>query len=783
MAIDIKSTIDELPVRTKEELNRLENQIRLNNKARKDFIKWLPRQLRSEQSDKILMNIDFLDPNFSTALTQVPEKNRSEYVYNAALLKESYGEELSCAEALQRIAQWKKEPDIFLETLIWNNDVYFVLDSMFKAIDSWIDPFNATVIPSNVIFTNNNIVNCFEYIDDENRVLKFENLPQDVQDTLLSWLESKYKELLKDSISNSLKIYPNISPVSLFNNEEVFDLYVKYYNVQHYGESPINNKLLTNRDRQKLQKYFNAELYNLWYNVDADEETLKELEERNKRIREENQKRMEEFKKRNGRINGRFRWNKHKSNPNLQQIESIDIHNASWVNIAQSLWLWKQLSQKYISIEDNLNNWENNQLNKMSFSIARSKFIESHSNLKSYITINIMKNLYDANSNTIKNIDDKAWDKLKDIFKDQPEEIEQVYTQLLIFPFEVSSTKEDLQKNNKYLNSMENENENNKAIGAVIDNVRDIFAWISHNLEWDIPTKLFKFRDFESIKLIWDDLIMYWTFNWSNVTLRYNLWSWDLFMNSFLQHNGYNKITIWDTNIANYKIWQLETFNNILNYSKDKQQKLENNDESHNHNSYHDFQTKSDKNNVFHSLSTQINLIENAIIAWTEKQSERNSVISNFMKTFNIIQDGQEEKSIDFNDWSNFFDFLQIVENSEPEVLGKFQIFMKKVMEYSWLKWWSNNILGSQKNEKTDITFDENNKNKYISLVRDCTKTFSKNPTIFKGKVNFESDSQLGFIKMIIENITNDVSKPNWKLNTTKMKDFLYHLENDDKKS
>ena len=785
MAIDIKETIDELPTKTKEELNKLENQIRLNNEVKESIIRWLPIQLRSKHSNEMLMDVDFLDPNFSTALNQIPKENRSDYVYNATLLKESYGGVLSDAEALQYIVQWKKEPDIFLETLLWNNDTYFILDSMFKAINSWKDPFNETIIPTNIIFANSIIVGCIEYIDDENRVLNFENLPQDIQDTLLRWLESKYKDLFKDSISNSLKANPNTSAVSLFDDKEIFELYVKYYNVQHYGETPINYEFLSNKDKQKLQKSFNAELYLLWYNIDVDDDSLKELEERNKRIREENQKRMEEFKRRNKRINGKFHWEKPNPKTNSDQIESTDIQNASWVDIAKSLWLWKQLSQRYIGDVDNFNDLEKEQFNKMTLSIARSKFIQSHGNLKNYITIDTMRNLYDANSNTIKDVDDVAWNKLKKIFRDQPKELEQIYTQLLTFPFEVDNTKEDLQKNNKFLNNLENENKNNKAIWTVIDNVRDIFSWMSDNLEWDVPMKQLKFRDNEPIKLIWNNLIIYWTFNWANITLRYDLWSWELFMNSFLQHDGNTKIIIWNTDIANYKIWQLETFDSVLksHSNKEWQQKLGDNKVSQNHNPYNNLRARDNKNKTFEPFLTQINLIEDAIIAWTEKQSERNSVITNFMKTFNIILDTQEDKSIDFNDWSNLFDLLQIIENSEPSVLANFQNFMRRIMEYSWLKWWANNILGSQKNEKTDITFNENNKNKYITLVRDSAKSFSKNPDIFKGKVNFESGSQLNFVRMIIENITNDASKPNWKLDAIKMRNFLYHLENDGKES
>ena len=68
-------------------------------------------------------------------------------------------------------------------------------------------------------------------------------------------------------------------------------------------------------------------------------------------------------------------------------------------------------------------------------------------------------------------------------------------------------------------------------------------------------------------------------------------------------------------------------------------------------------------------------------------------------------------------------------------------------------------------------------------MIRDNAKSFSENLDSFKGKMNFDSDSQLWFAKMITENITNNVSKPNWKLDASKMDDFIRHLENDGKDS
>ena len=153
------------------------------------------------------------------------------------------------------------------------------------------------------------------------------------------------------------------------------------------------------------------------------------------------------------------------------------------------------------------------------------------------------------------------------------------------------------------------------------------------------------------------------------------------------------------------------------------------------------------------------------------------------MKTFNVIFDEQEDRSFDFNNWSNLYDFIQLVENSDSDTLNKFQILMQKVCDYSGLKRWINNILGSQTNQKSDITFDENNKNKYISMIRENANLFSESPWKFMWKLNFDSDSQLWFVQMITKNITNNVSKPNRKFDLSKIDTFIYHLDTDEKES
>jgi hypothetical protein len=49
-------------------------------------------------------------------------------------------------------------------------------------------------------------------------------------------------------------------------------------------------------------------------------------------------------------------------------------------------------------------------------------------------------------------------------------------------------------------------------------------------------------------------------------------------------------------------------------------------------------------------LFANLDMISDRIVDNTKKQSARNSVITRFMKTFNIIEDGQDNKGIEFND-------------------------------------------------------------------------------------------------------------------------------------
>ena len=723
----------------KKEVTTLKDNVEENTKFINRLSSDAPKWISTEHYKKTLVNIDFSNNDVNNLVKRIPKHKWSLLFYKAANLKDKYWGKLNDVEAIQYSMKWWKESDLFLESCKAedNLDNYNLLDTIYKVIDEWKDPLDGVPIPEDIVFFNDSINKC---INDDG-VLDFNKLPTDTQEVILSWIERKYRDILEELIINFLEKNPDASTDSLFDNRWIVKLYIKLYNIQHYGTASIDyESVLFGQNKAILKKYFDAELLKLWLKVDnVDSDILKELEERDRLNREENQRRLQKFKKRNKEINGKLKSNSKDTEGiwvNEGKSVDIDVQTASWVDIAVNAWLWKQLIRQY---NDN-DIIEDYQVDEDVFSVARERFIESHKDLQEYLTIKTVQKLYNHN-NSIKSLSDSAWDWLKNIFRDQPDELKKIYNQLLHFPNEITKTKEELYNNSKFLKSVQDEDKNNHAIGSLIDNVRSIFSKHQESIKWNLSNRWFKLNEEEPVKIEWENLIIFWEFNWANIIVRYNLKSGEIFMNSFLQYSGNSNIILWNDSVANHKVWQLTSFDNILSNNE--------------------------------SLDYQMDLLSDIVVEDSEKQGTKNSIIINFMKTFNILSDTQEIVNIEISDWSNLFDFLQIIENSDSNDLEKFQIFMEKAMEYSWLIWWKNNLRGSQENKSTTVTFNENNKNKYISLLRDNAKSFSANPNIFKDKTNFDSNSNIWFAKMIIENITNNASKPNRKLDEGKMRDFF----------
>lgn len=501
--------------------------------------------------------------------------------------------------------------------------------------------------------------------------------------------------------------------------------------------------------------------------------------------------------------------------------DSTNINDQTWTKIAE------RINLDDFKPNNNLSEITNSWLAKQkAFSIAWKQFSESNNYIKDIFTLKDIHNLYNTETRSV-NVDVRNEFKNTDIMKwRSQEDVDNIYNILLSFSNEYENALKQIASKVNEQEWVIDEKIKNHALWSVIDNVRFLFSDIVKKWGWDSKFQWFKFNETEPVKRMGNEIIISGTFDWKDIKVRYDLVSWWLFMNSFLQHISPHKFVLWNNSQTDFKIWQLDSFDSILNQNyntpdfsfTDSYQTLNSFNQSvKNRENVQDSDDKNPKikNQITHfnspfvripgttastmshdkeefislkqkyseMLNMNLGLIEDKIINNTRVQSKKNSIMINFMKTFNIIIDGKEDESIEFNDWSNLFDLLQILDNSGSVALERFQTFMEKISEYSWLNRWINNIFGSQKNQKSDITFNEKHKNKYISIIRDNANSFSESPWKFMWRLNFESDSQLWFAQMIIENITNDVIKPNWKLDVSKMSNFIRHLETDGKES
>ena len=617
-----------------------------------------------------------------------------------------------------------------------------------------------------------------EYIKNYSNIVWIKNREGDIVDVKLN----TWSNQLDLELRSYLFIYGKTFIPEIFDNawknwyDSCFTEWLKLIFAEDYEaiEKSIKNKSLLEKER-KVER----------------ERELRDLQRRQEAV------------KRNRERNNQYSSNK--NSPESKADNTSNSDNKTWSQIVKE----SGVDLRDINVNNNMSEevMESWIAKQTAFWYAWKNFSENNPSVRDIFTPKDMRSLYDINSNTI-NIDARNNFLNTDIMKwRSTEEIKNIYNILASFPNEYSNALKHVASNINRQEWLVNNEIKNHALWLVIDNVRDIFDNIVQKWKWDSKFEWFKFSDSEPVKREWNDIIISGTFDWKDIKVRYDLISWWLFMNSYIKQSfNPSKFVIWDSSEIDYQVWELDSFDTILskNYSTPDislnnnsylqnrwnipNKNVQNNTNTKPNYSQWQLSAKSainrDKNQIAslrqkysEMLHSNIDMIGEKIIDNTKKQSAKNSVVMNFMKTFNIITDNQEDKSLEFNDWSNLFDFIQLVENSDSQTLDKFQIFMEKIInpELSWLEWWKNNLLWSK------LTFDKNNFNKNKSLVINNIEDFSNSPEKFNrdNVQSFGSSQQLWFAQLIIDNITDDSGKPNWKLDPEKMDKFIYHLETD----
>ena len=187
-------------------------------------------------------------------------------------------------------------------------------------------------------------------------------------------------------------------------------------------------------------------------------------------------------------------------------------------------------------------------------------------------------------------------------------------------------------------------------------------------------------------------------------------------------------------------------------------------------------------------INTAIDLIGKEVKEYSKIQAKRNEVIINFLRTFNIIKDGESIKNMQFHEGSNLYSILRIIQNSDYNQLDSFSAFMTTISKCSWLQRWRNTLPEQQRNKcyKEIMDADIYNKNSARSCLKEGLMNFKSETDNLSDphNLNFDYKRNLWMAQLIINNIidnpnSNNSSSANiskCEFDVIKIKDFLTSL-------
>lgn len=507
----------------------------------------------------------------------------------------------------------------------------------------------------------------------------------------------------------------------------------------------------------------------------------KEIE---KKSIEESIKKKEELKKRMQELNAKNSYNNSSSREWRLWIDndwkSLDVNKASWLEIASSLNLWKKLSNYKVSGNESIDENIEHEVKRKAFQQSFRAFLETSykegQQMKSVIDESQMRKIYNFENNSINTSEFEIYKNrlLKQWFDN--DDINQIYWNLNRFLGMMNEAiskvwDEAMNKQWKFWERVKTH-----AVWAIIDNIKAIFSQSWNDKLWSI-FEWFQFDNNSPVDIIWNNMLIHGKMNWVNIAINYKLDNWEIYINSFIQKKIVpSKITIWNME-PDYKIWQIDSFDKILdNYYKLPTISGSWSETNYKVNKKQRAKMVNDNRLKFQELfGTKLDVIWEMAKYHIEKQGVRNSVIKTFCNTFHMNQE-----KLEVTEWSNLYDTLDIISNSDTDTLASFSKNMEIFLNYFWLKWWDeNNIL----DEKKSIIFDEDSRvdewikdiqGGMMNKIKESMKNFNneKNKITYNNTWNFDNTYNI-WLAWIIKEYMKEWSKPGWKLDITKMEQFL----------
>lgn len=700
-----------------------------------DFLQSLPEEVRDGKAEQALRFINSWFSVENAKASILTGETRSCQLKKGLSL--SYSDNVVMQQLSQIIDQsienWENP---FISN--WNNS-YYAVKVPENFMKMWWDPEINNEVSKTGVFVIENF--------DEKKISNFKILAI-----------AKSEERLYERIKRSE------NPDELIKNRDFFEQFKQYV---YLRTNNISNKLKENEVKY-IENYYRIFLnQKLFLKVEwIDSNIENEWKESEEEINRECMRIMEEAQKKAKELNNQYvdnflpkdnsEWLKEEK----KELKKSNFNTAKWVVIAEELNLWNKLWNYGVNLDSYDVNYPD--LQEIAFTNERQDFIKNNDELKGIITKGDMLeyNIFDKEHNML-NLDgrQKFCEESSTVKWMEGEELERLWEILNEFFWWYESTFSALLNNPSTQKESVNNYIKNYAIGSVIDNIKDIFTEMAKNFEWNLLNKWFIFTDDEPVKIDWNNLIIKWKFNWTDIVIRYDLSTGEVFMNSFIQYNATdNKFKIWENSGAYQKIWDFEKFSDYLSNRYESK-----------------FQNLNDVKNI----SNNIQLIWEDIINTSKKQSTKNTAVMKLLKTYNILWYPWGLENIDFKSDSKFFKFFQIIDetakdnNNGIKALDYFNNkFMPIIMEYYWLTWWENNLEQNKNNPKSSIFFDESNDNSAIKELRD--KIWNFNPNAFKWIGNFDATQNLWILDFILDNLLNSTGT---EIDISKMDDFIRGLE------
>ena len=626
-----------------------------------------------------------------------------------------------------------------------------------------------------LVFIENNKWNVFEWnitLSDECLAYLKESHPElDTNHVTFNWLCKNVfddEPVIKNEVelvlterflspfcSYDSKIDDSIIDKEILRNPAKLKEFIDYYNYKNSGtwkvitipRKPFNK--LSDSEKSTLRKAIKEELYaSGGFDVDLTED------EKNK-IDEEIEKEIEKARK----VRGKWTIDSYYRNHRAWLTEKISNYDgATWRQIAIDLRLWNDLWDKYgKNIEDlDIND-------SRVFKFARWNFCKANKNLwLSRFPEEFIKKIYQETNNFTNFWWD--WGNLKIFMESFPSNERD---KLNGYFSNFSDYLKDAQKKLSLFNSKMGEKRdivmNNIAIGSVIDGIRDIFKNLweknsvdrnSNNLQLDkeAPVKLDNNSEW---------LIINWTFKWNPVKIRYDLTTWEVYMNACITEvKPWNTIIFWKDD-PNFYIWKISDFHSILSDFEDDsdisqdQWKLDKQDR------------ELKKQKINESFEKWIDEIKDKIWDQLETNFTKKEASTKFLRTIGIINDNQNE-IVNFDEWSDVYKVMQIINNSEKDDINAFSEYMVTVSKYFWKIWGSNEP--DYSTEFKDLKSIKNLEN-YPDLDYFIQKINTSNNYSWQ-TWKIDQNYRNWFASLIFERFTD-----RWKLNKLKVEEFGEELK------